>query len=193
MTDFLPFDSAFGEDGQPFDAATLKLLVKGNLSHLESLPACSCAWRVMNGQRTTQSTTYDEDSILYRSPKTIQHGLSFLAIAQQQFTIRAKVSAGTATIRVTCSAQWRRVADPAGPNDLEEESAAGAITSTTGEDITLTIGALSRQCMTSHYGSPPPGEGPQVTYLTSFFNIQGTVNSGANTLTLIGVTRTEVP
>ncbi len=194
MTDYHRFAVTLGNDAKPLDAATCIDVVNGNLAHLESEPPDCIAYPILYGGRTTQSTAYDDASVLVRPQRVIIHGLTTLALCRVTFRLWAVTSGNTGTLRVTCSPRFRIVAaTPENPDsELEGATATNAVT-TTAAMHTITLAPTQRHTVMSHLGSPLPGEGPQVSYRAAYLTIQGIVANGADTLTLSRVTRVHHP
>ncbi len=192
MTDFIRFGTSWANEAKPVDAATLIDVVRNDLAHLRSEPATSIGYQLRGTLKTSNQTTYTDASTMWRSPRTIVHAGLAHSLVSMKFSIFAKVTAGNATYRVTASPLWKIVARPAVAPDAEILSGSGAITSTTGQLITVTLDLDLEQTLVKQYGAPlPAAGGVPPAYCACFFTIQAITNAGANTTTLMRVTRTE--
>lgn len=179
--------STWGIEAMPIDAACMVDLVRANTDHLMRNAPAGNGHFWMHGAPTSQQTSFNDASTLWRGPKTpIRAGLD-RRLRALKLRVFAYVSAGSGTLRFCISAHWRIVANPPADGDQEAESAAGAVTSTTStapDEITLRLHPGIGATQISTFGEGAENNRGRPQYRVLYPSLQGIVNNGANTLTV---------
>lgn len=188
MSDWIRFTNTWGTEAKPIDAASCIDLYRNDVDHLQREPPTASAFQFMNGDRTSNRLAYDQSSVLYRQHKTIIHGRATLAIQTIKVALYAKITGGNGTLRLVASPAWRVAASPAVQPDLEGETSPGAITSATGQRVTITLVPVPANALLIELGGQ---QGTAAQYFSIYLTIQGRVNNVANTMSLMRVSRVE--
>lgn len=166
--------STWGLEAMPIDAACMVDLVHGNSDHLMRAPPCGVGHFWINGAPTSTSTAYDDASTVWRSPRLRLRPAADRALRNFKLRIFAYMDAGTGSLRATMSPVWRIVADPPVNGDVEAESAAGAVVSTSATaptEITLTLTSTLEAVQRNSYGTGDDDRG-EVLYTVCYLTIQ---------------------
>lgn len=171
----------------PIDAACMVDLVRENCDHLMRHSPAAIGHFWTHTPPTSQQTSFNDASTVWRGPKTLIRAGIDRRLRALKLRVFAYVSAGSGSLRFCLSAHWRIVADPPADGDQENESAAGAVTSTTStapDEITLRIHPGMAATQLSTFGEGFANNRGRPRYRVLYPSLQATVNNGANTITV---------